>query len=159
MERGLVRRVLTVKFEKGLFDHPLRGRDALSDGVSPAGRHRSWRARPPPKSCALLKNENGALPVSKETKKIALVGPFAEDAEELVGPWSSRAHASDIVSLADGIRAKLPAGVHLTVAPGCAIIENGKSRRHLDTSVKIREHPPAPMKSPTPWPLRVRRMR
>ena len=58
-------------------------------------------------------------------KKIALIGPFAEDAEELVGPWSSRAHASDIVSLADAVRAKIPSDFQLTVARGCAIIEPG----------------------------------
>jgi beta-glucosidase len=135
-----VRRVLTVKFEKGLFDHPYteetRWQTAFlqPDAIALAREAAA-------KSCVLLKNENDALPISKEIKKIALIGPFADDVEELVGPWSSRAHVSDIISLADGIRAKLPTGVQLAVARGCAIIENGKARRHLDTSVKIKELP------------------
>jgi beta-glucosidase len=135
-----VRRVLTVKFDKGLFDHPYvdetRWQTAFlqPDAIALAREAAA-------KSCVLLKNENGALPISKEAKKIALIGPFVEDAAELVGPWSSRAHASDIVSLAAGIRAKLPAGVQLTVARGCAIIEGGKARRSLDTSARIKEQP------------------
>ena len=64
------------------------------------------------KSCVLLKNEGGALPLSKQVKKLALIGPLAQDAQDMVGPWASRFRASDVVSLADGIRAKLPAGVN-----------------------------------------------
>jgi beta-glucosidase len=134
------RRVLTVKFEKGLFDHPYTDESRCQTAfLQPDAIALAREAAA--KSCVLLKNENGALPISKETKKVALIGPFADDAEELVGPWSSRAHVSDIVSLADGIRAKLPAGVQLTAVRGCAIIETGKSRRHLDTSAKIKEQP------------------
>jgi len=136
------RRVLTVKFEKGLFDHPYtdetRWQTAylLPDAIALAREAAA-------KSCVLLKNENGALPISREAKNIALIGPFAEDAEELVGPWSSRAHAGDIVSLAGGIRAKLSAGIQLTVVRGCSIIEpdSGKARRHLGDSTKINERP------------------
>ncbi len=135
-----VRRVLTVKFEKGLFDHPYTDEARCQTAfLRPDAIALAREAAA--KSCVLLKNENGSLPVSKETKKIALIGPFAEDAAELAGPWFSRAHADDIVSLADGIRAKLSANAQLTVARGCAIIESGKSRRLLGTSTKIYEHP------------------
>jgi beta-glucosidase len=137
-----VRRVLTVKFEKGLFDHPYadetRCRTAFlrPDAIALAREAAA-------KSCVLLKNENGVLPISKETKTIALIGPFAEDAEELAGPWSSRGHADDIVSLAAGIRAKLSAVTQLTVVRGCSIIEpdSGKPRRHIADSTKITERP------------------
>jgi beta-glucosidase len=137
-----VRRVLTVKFEKGLFDHPFTDETRCQTAfLQPDAIALAREAAA--KSCVLLKNENDALPISTGVKQIALIGPFADDAEELVGPWSSRAHASDIVSLADGIRAKLPTGVQLTVVRGCSIIEpgSGKSRRHLDTSAKIKEQP------------------
>jgi beta-glucosidase len=135
-----VRRVLTVKYEKGLFDYPYtdetRWQTAFlqPDAVALAREAAA-------KSCVLLKNENGALPISGRTRKIALIGPFAEDAGELVGPWTSRARSSDIVSLADGIRAKLFAGGQLTVVRGCAIIESGKTRRQLDTYIQIKEQP------------------
>jgi beta-glucosidase len=137
-----VRRVLTVKFEKGLFDHPYADETRCQTAfLQPDAIALAREAAA--KSCVLLKNENGALPISKEIKKVALIGPFAGDAEELVGPWSSRAHASDIVSLADGIRAKLPAGIQLTAVRGCSIIEpdSGKPRRHIGDSARINERP------------------
>jgi beta-glucosidase len=137
-----VRRVLLVKFEKGLFDHPYtdetRYRTAFlrPDAIAQAREAAA-------KSCVLLKNENGTLPLAKQIKKLALIGPFAEDAEELVGPWFSRAHAGDIVSLADGLRAKLSTNTQLTVARGCAVIEpgGGKPRGHLDNFAAITEVP------------------
>lgn len=135
-----VRRVLTVKFEKGLFDHPYTDETRWKTAFLQADAIALAREAAA-KSCVLLKNENGTLPISRETKKIALIGPFGEDAAELVGPWPSRAHAGDIISLADGIRAKLSPGVQLTAVRGCAIIENGKARRQLETSVKIKESP------------------
>jgi len=135
-----VRRVLTVKFEKGLFDHPYTDETRCQTAfLQPDAIALAREAAA--KSCVLLKNEYGALPISKKARKIALIGPFAEDAAELVGPWFSRAHADDIVSLADGIRAKLPAGAQLTITRGCAIIEGGKSRRSLGTSSRITEQP------------------
>jgi beta-glucosidase len=133
-----VRRVLTVKFEKGLFDNPYVDEARCQTAfLQPDALALAREAAA--KSCVLLKNENGALPLSKQIKKLALIGPFAEDAAELVGPWSSRAHAGDIVSLAIGVREKLSDDAQLTVARGCAIIENGKNRRHLGDFSKIQE--------------------
>ena len=87
--------------------------------------------------------KTSALPISKQAKKIALIGPLAEDAEELVGCWASRAHADDVVSLAVGIREKLPPDARLAVARGCSIIEpgSGKTRQHLGDISPIIEQP------------------
>lgn len=137
-----VRRVLTVKFEKGLFDHPFvdeaRFQTAFlrPDAVALAREAAA-------KSCVLLKDENGTLPLSKQVKTIALIGPLAADADDLVGPWASRFHAGDVVTLAAGIRAKLPTGVELTVMRGCSIFEPGADYllRHSDDPAKITGHP------------------
>jgi beta-glucosidase len=137
-----VRRVLSVKFEKGLFDHPYTDETTFQtaflrpDAVALAREAAA-------KSCVLLKNENGTLPLTRQIKRLALIGPFAEDAEELAGPWFSRAHAGDIVSIADGLRAKLSANTQLTIARGCAVIEpgSGKPRGHLDNFAAITEVP------------------
>ena len=135
-----VRRVLTVKFEKGLFDHPYTDESRWETAfLRPDALALAREAAA--KSCVLLKNENAALPVSRQVKSVALIGPLAADAEELVGCWSSRAHTSDIVSLATGVRAKLPADAQLTVLRGCAIMETGKPRRHIEDSSLIQEQP------------------
>jgi beta-glucosidase len=137
-----VRRVLTVKFEKGLFDHPYvdetRCRTAFlrPDAIALAREAAA-------KSCVLLKDENGALPLSKAAKKIALIGPLVQDADDLVGSWASRFHSSEGVSLVDGIRVKLAAGAQLTVVRGCSIIEPGAEYllRHSDDPAQITGHP------------------
>ena len=137
-----VRRVLTVKFEKGLFDHPFTDANAYKTAfLQPDALDLAREAAA--KSCVLLKNDNGVLPLSPQVKKLALIGPFAGDGEEMPGPWHSRAHTNDIVSLADGVRSQLPFDFQLVVARGCSILEtnSGKIRRHLEDSSVIKEHP------------------
>jgi beta-glucosidase len=135
-----VRRVLTVKFEKGLFDHPYTDESRWETAfLRPDALALAREAAA--KSCVLLKNENNALPVSRQAKTVALIGPLAADAEELVGCWSSRAHVKDIVSLAAGLRSKLSADAQLTAVRGCAIMETGKVRRHIEDSSLIQEQP------------------
>ena len=133
-----VRRVLAVKFEKGLFDHPFADEALVKTAFLQSNALALARAVAA-KSCVLLKNKDNALPLSKATKNIALIGPFATDAEELVGCWYSRAHTNDIVSLADGIRQKISPDAHLSIARGCEIIDYGKPRHHIDDFAKIFE--------------------
>ena len=100
-----VRRILRVKFAKGLFDKPYadetRYKDAyLKDDAIALDREAAV------KSCVLLKNEDDALPISKKTKKIALIGPLSDVAGEMLGCWASRGRPQDAVSLAEGIRGK-----------------------------------------------------
>ncbi len=137
-----VRRVLTVKFEKGLFDQPFTDEarcqtaflqnDALALSRTAAA-----------KSCVLLKNENGVLPLSPRAGKIALIGPFADNAQELVGPWHSRAHKADLISLAEAVRGRLTAADQLVVARGCTMVEPDvfKLPLDLDTFMPIKETP------------------
>ena len=135
-----VRRVLTVKFEKGLFDHLYTDESRWETAFLRPDALALARAAAA-ESCVLLKNDNAALPLSKQTRKIALLGPLADDAEDLVGCWSSRAHANDIVSLTAGVRAKLPPDVQLTVLRGCNVTETGNDRWHLADYSPIQEPP------------------
>jgi beta-glucosidase len=137
-----VRRVLTVKFEKGLFDHPFtdesRYKTAFlqSDAIDLARLAAA-------KSCVLLKDEKGVLPLSPHVKNIALIGPFTDHTEELVGPWHSRAHAGDIVSFTNAIRSKLNPDVQLSVVRGCPMVEPANRRipRHITDFSPIEERP------------------
>src|SRR5262249_15626268 len=72
-----VRRILRVKFEMGLFDHPLSDPAHLSAVGSDAQRALAREAVS--KSMVLLQNDNGALPLAKDTSTIFVAGQAADD--------------------------------------------------------------------------------
>jgi beta-glucosidase len=130
-----VRRILTVKFAKGLFERPYVDESLyLTAFLKPDALALAREAAA--KSCVLLKNENGTLPVSHQVKTIALIGPLAEETGDLLGCWAGPGRWQDVVSLAAGLRAKLAAGSELKVVRGCEITGTAKITKRLDgTSV------------------------
>ncbi|HZL43823.1 MAG TPA: beta-glucosidase BglX [Verrucomicrobiae bacterium] len=147
VKRGLIpesvideaaRRVLTVKFVKGLFEKPYVD-ETLYLGAFMKPDALALAREAVAKSCVLLKNENHALPLSREVKSIALIGPFADATGDLLGCWAARGRASDVVSLATGLRAKLRTGAELKVVRGCEAIE-GERTIHLLSGAQIAEH-------------------
>ena len=137
-----VRRVLTVKFEKGLFDHPYTDASRyqtayLQDDAIDLAREAAQ------KSCVLLKNENGVLPISSHINKVVLIGPFADNAQELVGPWHSRAHTNDLTTFAEAVRHQVNFDAQLSVARGCPMLEPGYAKTPLNISdfTPIKEKP------------------
>jgi beta-glucosidase len=126
-----VRRVLTVKFAKGLFETPFVDEKLyLTAFLQPDALAQAREAAAA--SCVLLKNEKNTLPLSRQVKKVALIGPFANDQGDLLGCWAARGRASDAVSLAAGLRAKLAPEIELTVVQGCDAIEGTKTVHRLD---------------------------
>lgn len=117
-----VRRILRVKFLRGLFEKPYCDENRYKDAYLKADAL-VLAQEAAAKSCVLLKNENDALPLSKK-KKIALIGPLADAPGEMLGCWASRGRSQDAVSLVAGIRQKLPQGAKFTLTPGCNITNN-----------------------------------
>jgi beta-glucosidase len=91
-----VRRVLRVKFALGLFDHPYadgKGANAIAPDDAELARKAAEE------SFVLLKNGGNTLPLSASGKTIALVGPLADDAQQMLGSWPAISKASDGVTL------------------------------------------------------------
>ena len=82
-----VRRVLTVKFETGLFDRP----EATPEGLSVIGNaaHRELAREAVRKSQVLLKNKNSVLPLSKSLNKIIIAGSAADNLGFQAGGWTT----------------------------------------------------------------------
>lgn len=113
-----VRRVLTTKAALGLFDDPYRGCDPERERiVVGAQAHRDLAHEAGVKSIVLLKNE-GVLPLKPSGQKIALIGPFADDVENVFGPWTIWGDESRRISLEAGFRAAMSDPSLLTVARG-----------------------------------------
>lgn len=82
-----VSRILRVKFEMGLFEHPYTGDPALAAAIgSPA--HRQVARQCVRESLVLLKNERHTLPLSKKIKHLVVVGEAADDLGIQCGGWT-----------------------------------------------------------------------
>ena len=81
-----VRRILRVKFEMGLFEHPFSNESQLA--LIGSSEHRAVAAQAVSESLVLLKNENNALPLSKSSKLIFVAGKGANDIGIQSGGWT-----------------------------------------------------------------------
>ncbi|MDQ6420195.1 glycoside hydrolase family 3 N-terminal domain-containing protein [Paenibacillus sp. LHD-117] len=113
-----VLRILKLKRKLGLFEKPHRYADPAAErDILLSEEHLAAAHEAALKSCVLLKNEGGALPLAKGAK-VALIGPFALS-DDLLGPWSCMGVREEAVTLAEGIRAV--AGESLVTAAGCGM--------------------------------------
>ena len=102
-----VRRVLRVKFATGLFEHPYAEGTEVT-AADPTKRPLIRRAAE--ESMVLLTNKQSGdvstLPLAAKAQKIALIGPLADDATEMVGAWSGAPVLSDVVTLRQALEAR-----------------------------------------------------
>jgi len=113
-----VRRVLRLKFQLGLFDNPYTD-PKLAESAILKPEHLETALEVTTKSMVLLKNQN-LLPINTdEIKRIALIGPLADDHHEILGTWHRIGRDEDTESVLDGIKAVLPDDVELTYTKGC----------------------------------------
>jgi len=96
-----VRRVLRVKFATGLFEHPYAEGAEITSAVP---EHRPLVRTAAEESFVLLQNDKLAggaplLPLAPAAKRIALIGPLADNAEEMVGAWGGAGTSHDIITL------------------------------------------------------------
>ena len=106
-----VGRVLRVKIALGLFEHPYTDESKEPAAMlQPEGLSLARTAAE--RSFVLLKNaapSGGApiLPLSNETKTIALIGPLADDQNDMLGSWTARGRAEDVITLRSALTQKL----------------------------------------------------
>ena len=97
-----VRDVLRVKFALGLFEDPFTDESRELRGAIPKERLEATRVAAE-RSFVLLKNSVAGtrpiLPISAETGTIALVGPMADNPQNMLGPWGGRGRQEDVVTL------------------------------------------------------------
>lgn len=83
-----VRRILTVKFELGLFDHPYAYAE-FQDGVG-SQEHRGLARKAVSESLVLLKNEKSTLPINKDVSTIYVAGVASDDMGIQCGGWTTK---------------------------------------------------------------------
>lgn len=113
----MVLRVLELKEKLGLFEDPYRGASADAEKREfLSEKNREIARRAAEESAVLLKND-GVLPLSKNIKKIALIGPFADN-NAIKGFWSCNGRDEETVTIKQGIE-KLVPNAEITVVKGC----------------------------------------
>lgn len=131
LEEGLIteadidracRRVLETKYKMGLFDDPYKYCDttrAAKEIFTP--EHRKEAREVASETFVLMKNEGNLLPLSTDSKKIALIGPMADARNNMCGMWSLTCTPSNHRSLLDGMRDAMEGRGELLYAKGSNI--------------------------------------
>lgn len=119
-----VKRILIVKYRLGLFDDPFLYSDLdRSKEEIFTSEHRQIARDVAAQSFVLLKNENDILPLKKNSK-IALVGPMAENRENMAGTWSVAGRFEEAISLKDGLEKALGGSANIKTARGANVVED-----------------------------------
>jgi len=127
-----VRRILRIKFRLGLFEHPFAD-EARERTVIFSPQNLLAAREIAARSMVLLKNERETLPLNKDVKSIALIGPLAEDQQDMLGSWTGDGNTADAVTLLAGIKAKVSPATKINYAKGCDI--NSDSTEGFDEAV------------------------
>jgi beta-glucosidase len=116
------RRILRVKFALGLFDHPYASQ---SPAYQATPERRALARKVADETMVLLKNEpvegvGTLLPFTAKAKKVALIGPLADNQRELLGAWAVTGDPNAVVTLRKALEERL--GDRLLYAPGCGLL-------------------------------------
>lgn len=117
-----VRRVLRIKFKLGLFDDPYKACDASREKSDIFNeKHKQTARKVAQESIVLLKNEKGLLPLSKDVKTIAVLGPLADNRSDPLGPWWATGNPDETETVLEGIKAAVSPQMKVLYAKGCEI--------------------------------------
>lgn len=134
-------RILEYKFALGLFDHKRFPDRSKATALIGCDAHKKAAYETALQSMVLLKNDHQVLPLSKNIKKIALIGPSCEDVQSQLGDWSfgTREYperptldyhpeydTSSIVTILEGIRQRAGKDMEVVYEKGCDLLDENK---------------------------------
>ena len=129
-----VLRVLDLKDKLGLFEDPYRGASDKIDADEFLTEENRAVVRRAAEECAVLLKNDGILPLSKDTKKIALIGPLADN-KEIIGFWACMGKPEESVTVKEGIKKLLP-NAEIEVAKGASYIWGENSTDGFEDAIK-----------------------
>ena len=113
-----VKRILKMKFEMGLFEHPYVDA-AQAKQLVRCDNNKAVALQVAREVITLLKNQNHVLPLSK-TQKVLVCGPNADNVYNMLGDYTAPQEEGNVKTILAGIRSKLPAS-QVTYVKGCAV--------------------------------------
>lgn len=116
-----VRPILDAKIRMGLFENPYVD-EQLAETILNDQQHRDIARITAERSAVLLRNEDGLLPLDrKSVKSIAVMGPLADSARDIMGSWVFSINKPEAESVLAGIREKAGPDIHVTYAEAVRI--------------------------------------
>jgi beta-glucosidase len=117
-----VRRVLRLKYALGLFDDPFRFNDVARERrYTLAPEHLAAARIAAREGIVLLKNANKTLPLRKNLRTIAVIGPLADNAAAALGGWAGDGRPEEAISVLAGIRAALGPSTRIIQVRGAPV--------------------------------------
>jgi beta-glucosidase len=132
-----VRRILRLKLRLGLFENPY-GDEARERSTLLSREHRDAARESAGRSLVLMKNDRATLPIGKDIRSIAVLGPLADDRAALLGHWRGDGKDRDVVTLLAGVRswiAKAGRATEVVFAKGCEV--DGESTTGIAEAVRL----------------------
>lgn len=129
-----VKRLFTARFKLGLFDPPERvpyTQIPITENAKP--EHRQLALEAARKSIVLLKNDKNILPLNKDIKTIAVIGPNADVVEVLYGNYNGV--SSKPVTVLEGIKNRAPESIKIIYEPGSNITDDSPVFRPIEEDV------------------------
>lgn len=118
-----VRRVLELKFRLGLFENPYVDPEGAAQ-VSNAEAHQLLALEAARESLVLLKNNGGLLPLGRSLKRIAVIGPNANDSRNQLGDYIADVISQEVVTVLESIRKLAGPDTEIAHVRGCDVIGN-----------------------------------
>lgn len=136
-----VKRLFTARFKLGMFDPPEMVRySQIPYKENDSAEHRQLSIRAAQESIVLLKNEGDLLPLKKNFKKIAVIGPTADAWPVLLGNYYGT--PSKFVTPLQGVKNKVMGKVEVEFERGCNLVEAGPLYDLVPTEVLSTEGKP-----------------
>jgi len=121
-----VRRVLELKFRLGLFENPYVDVNRAVQVVH-SQSNQDLALRAGREGIVLLKNDKNLLPLKKDLKSVAVIGPNADDVMNQLGDYSPKRILQHVTTVIEGIKAVVSPQTRVTQVRGCEITGTDKS--------------------------------
>jgi len=121
-----VRNVLKLKFEMGLFENPYVDTKKTGETVRNSD-HIELARKVAQESIILLKNKDNILPLKKDLKTIAVIGPNADNMYNQLGDYTAPQNEKDIITVLNGLKLKVSSATRINYVKGCAIRDTSEN--------------------------------
>lgn len=127
-----VKRILTLKFQLGLFEKPYttifpeNKRTLNPEDLKIAEQYAA-------ESMVLLKNKSNILPLSSKVKNIAIIGPIAKDRANVMGSWTAHGKQDDVLPFYDGMLKEFEGKIKFEYLKGVNFDKTNNKALDLDT--------------------------